>query len=228
MILKHGFQVAMVVCLSNVGFASAQELGGYEFLSLGGTPHDVVYDANRNLAYVSNRSANQIHVVSLATRQLVQNITVGNMPTGMAITADGNQLLAVYSNDAQMGVIDLNTLITVQTINLPQNNNHVLLRVNVASTGEVLWRDATTSNPYGHIYSLDPDTGISTRLFSTQPVCRYSPSYDGSQFLIMFECDDATVWDAQTQSAPAPQQVPGFSYGNGGWITQGTLRNAVL
>ena len=86
--------------------AMSQQLGGYFTVPIAGTPHDVVYDAGRDLAYVSNRSANQIEVVSLLDNSLRAPIAVGRKPTGMALTPDGSQLLVCLYDEEAIGVVD--------------------------------------------------------------------------------------------------------------------------
>jgi len=83
--------ILLSVWLTHV--ANAQEFGEVSFIPIPGTPHDVVYDVQRDRAYVSNRSLNQIDIVSLDALSVESSISVGDWPSGLAITPDYSQLI---------------------------------------------------------------------------------------------------------------------------------------
>ena len=226
--MKISLCVVFIGLLTSVS-AFGQELGGYSFVPISGTPHDVVYDNARNQAYVSNRTLNRIDIVSLATQTVTSSIPVGNMPTGMAISPDGSKLLVMQYNDENMGVVDLTTNTLTQTIALPVGRSrNYPLRVDYDSSGTCIWRDGGPGNPYGYAYSLDLDTGTSTRLIPGEPDLFYAPNADGSKFLFIIDYGTAAIWDSATQSSSTPQNMPDVGSGSShsDWMTQGAINNS--
>ena len=89
-------QVSVVLTLVLTVFSipiEANEFGEVSFVPLSGQPHDVVFDKLRGLAYVSNRTLDQVAIIDMATLTVTSSSAVGETPTGLAITPDGSQLL---------------------------------------------------------------------------------------------------------------------------------------
>lgn len=203
-----------------------QELGSYSFIPISGTPHDVVYDSARDVAYVSNRTANRIDVVSLNNQSILSSILVGNKPTGMALTPNGTQLLVTLYNEEKMGVVDLNTQTQVKTINLPPGlSRNDPLRVDFDAAGTCFWRDGSGGNPYGYAYTLDLPTGISTRLLPFEPDVRYASNMNQSRFLYTFTGGGAAIWNADTQIFSPRQSLPGFGSSHSNWPVGEAINN---
>ncbi len=200
--------------------------GEVSFVAIDGKPHDVVYDSARNVAYVSNRTLNQIDVVSLADLSVQTPIPVGSTPTGMTLRPDGSELLVTLSGDQMIAVVDLAAASQIRTIDVPTvYSSRAPLRIDYDSVGTLFWRNATTSNPYGHMYKLDLETEISQPFPTDQASYRYSASFDKSKLLLIRGDTQASIWDAGSQSYPQLEVVAGFGGGNGGWITQGAISN---
>ncbi|MFO0815202.1 MAG: beta-propeller fold lactonase family protein [Gemmatales bacterium] len=78
-------------------------------LWLGHEPHGIVVDGRREQVYVSLCSAHQVAVVSLKTMEKDDVISVARWPKSLAMTPDGNTLVAGCSGDGSLTFIDLNT-----------------------------------------------------------------------------------------------------------------------
>ncbi len=65
----------------------------------------------------ANRGA--VAVIDPLTANPVSSVTVGNKPTGMAVSSDGNELFVVNAVDKTLSVVNLNTLSVTETILLP-------------------------------------------------------------------------------------------------------------
>jgi DNA-binding beta-propeller fold protein YncE len=168
--------------------AKANELGDISFVPLPGQPHDVVYDNTRGLAYVSNRSLNQIAVVNVSalSMETAINVTTGSGPRGMAISPDGNTLLVTLADGSQMGVFNLETRTQTNTINLVDisgNQGQRPNRVDFSADGTVFYSHNTPNNPYGKVHKLDLNTGISTRVLPQETWLRYQSSRTGSKVI---------------------------------------------
>jgi len=223
---KHILAVVWLAAMVLGGPLVAQEFGEVSFVAIDGKPHDVVYDSARNVAYVSNRTLNQIDVVSLADLSVQTPIPVGHTPTGMTLRPDGSELLVTLSGDQMIAVVDLATASQIRTIDVPTvYSSRPPLRIDYDSIGTLFWRNATTGNPYGYMYKLDLETGISQPFPTNQASYRYSASFDKSKLLLIRGDTQASVWDARSQSYPQLEVVSGFGGGNGGWITQGAISN---
>ena len=74
------------------------------------------HGATANSAYVANRDNNNVSVIDLSTRTVVDTVSVGTDPTGVAITPDGSRVYVVNSGSNAVSVIDTATLVVTDTI----------------------------------------------------------------------------------------------------------------
>jgi len=203
-------------------------LANYAFIALDGSPNDVVYDPSRGLAYVSNRTLNRIEVVKVQTHEVEPPIPVGGSPRGLAISPDGQKLLATIYDKWQMSVVDLGSRSQVAMIDLPAPAYPGPLRVDFDAAGTCIWRSATEGHAFGNAYILDLGPGTSTPLVATEAeMLRYAPSFDRTRFLLMFISARASVWSSSTQGSSPPVSIPGFSGGSwADWMNQGAITNS--
>lgn len=68
-----------------------------------------------------NRGA--IAVIDPLTGASISSVTVGNRPTGMAVSNDGNELFVINAVDETISVVNLGTLTVTQTLLLPTFDN---------------------------------------------------------------------------------------------------------
>lgn len=107
--------VATDVALSEVNISSVQSRS----VSLGTDPNEVIVFGGR--AYLSNRGADSVSVIDLASFDLLTTISVGDEPFGMvAFTAlNGNSYLYVTNlADNSLSVVDLASNSVVTTLSL--------------------------------------------------------------------------------------------------------------
>lgn len=225
---RRAWPLVVMACglaVSLAGPAGAQELGGYSFVPLPGQPHDVIHDAGRGLAYVSNRSQSQIDVVRLSDLAVLPPIQISSPGYGMSLTADANQLLVAFFGQDQVGVVDLASGQQVSTFDVPQPHPaHHPLRVDRDSEGRMYWQSGSTGGPFGGIYEFDPTTGTSTPVFAILGGLDMNSTHNREKWLLQIGCSKVAIWDAATQTMTDATEVPGFSCSSWAtWIAQGAL-----
>lgn len=83
-----------------------------------------VFDPNRKVIYASNRSLNQIEIYDCVTHKFRTPISVGSVPEGLDLTADGKTLVVCCSGTSQLNLIDVNAAIpVVNRLTLPPNGS---------------------------------------------------------------------------------------------------------
>jgi len=140
-------------------------------------PYDILVSKDGKRAFVSSTGVNRISVINLdSIRYILQNypeeelaylsydlsfsrhyiekrISTGAAPKGMVLSADGSRLYVANQLDDNIGVIDLNTLESLEPIDLGENK-----KVTVARKGRQLFANAggTFQNQYS-CYTCHPD-----------------------------------------------------------------------
>jgi len=101
---------ADVVVTTPAGSASVS--GGFHYLDsaqiypIVGALDALTYDQPRQRLYITNQDHSRIEIFNLATNTFLSPVTVGNAPTALALTPDGNLLAVVNSADGTVSVID--------------------------------------------------------------------------------------------------------------------------
>jgi YVTN family beta-propeller protein len=98
-------------------------------IAAGCNPYDLILDGQ--YAYVSGLLTNKVYMVNLETEAVVNEVTVGASPTGMAI-ADGKLYVANSGSypdytDSSVSVIDLSTFSVINTITVDPNAQYIQL-----------------------------------------------------------------------------------------------------
>ena len=132
------------------------------FLGLTVNPYDLIL--TEDYLYVSGGFSNQIYKIELATDTVVDQITVGNNPAGMAISGNkiyvGNTDYMTNYNNCSVSVIDQEAYEVIATIPTAANPQYLLAsgnQVHVSCTGD--WIDLMGSI---QIISVITDTIIHT------------------------------------------------------------------
>ncbi len=86
-----------------------------------GSLEQLLYDDSRQLLFATNTSQNRVEVFSLANRNFLAAIPVGNAPAKMAITPDRSKLIVTNANSGSLSVIDLSSRTVQNTFPLPVN-----------------------------------------------------------------------------------------------------------
>ena len=92
-----------------------QYVNNVKVYPLAGALDAITYDGSRKRLYLSNQDHNQVVIFDLTTNQFLSPIAVGNAPTSLALTPDGQLLAVVNSADGTASVIDPTKLQVVTT-----------------------------------------------------------------------------------------------------------------
>jgi YVTN family beta-propeller protein len=126
-----------------------------------------VVDSASRLAYITNRSLNQVEVLNVKTGQFGAPIPVGSSPFGLDLTPDGKQLYVCNSGGQNISVIDVATKKVVKTITTPSDPFTVerAFSIAIANNGHAVFTTTFAGSGYGaHIYDLTLATGAMTVL----------------------------------------------------------------
>ena len=118
-------------------------------------PMYVVYVSAKDKLYVGDRLAKKIHVINPQTKAIENEITVGNGVFHMWADGHGKQLWVNNDIDNTISVIDLNTNMVIQTINVSMKPHDVFLTKDATKAYvSVLNSDATMPDKI-FMYSLN-------------------------------------------------------------------------
>jgi YVTN family beta-propeller protein len=76
---------------------------------------DIIFDAQRNLVYISNSGYNRIEVFDTINKIFLNPITVGQLPHQMALSTDNNTLYVGNTGGELISIVDLSQNPPVQT-----------------------------------------------------------------------------------------------------------------
>ncbi len=99
---------------------------------------DMVHDAPRQRLYLANAGMNRVEVFDMRQRRFLAPIKVGQLPSSLAITPDGNFLYVANSGGESISVVDLHRDLKVDRIVFPAtpfNANVALVTPNLISVG---------------------------------------------------------------------------------------------
>src|SRR4051794_21243386 len=111
--------------------------------------------ANRPRLYVLNTQAKLVEVYNITNRNapgLTTRIATGDTPLAMAVAPAGNSLYIVNYGSSTLQVVDLATLTTAQTVNLPASPQAVAVGFN----GQVLISTIGTGTGQSILLTYDP------------------------------------------------------------------------
>lgn len=95
--------------------------GGYQYLDFvqvfprEGGLDDMVYDRQRQRLYLSNEDHNRVEIFDLRSQTYLPPIAVGNSPTGIALTPDGQLLAVMNSDDGTISIINPDQMSVIST-----------------------------------------------------------------------------------------------------------------
>ena len=135
-----------------------------QFIPITGGPAQVVIDDRCEHAFVTNRTANEIEVISLANGTLGTPIAVGSAPTGLDLSPDGSTLYVANSGGNNLSVVDVRTGTVTQSVLIPPGffGNNSPFWLAVAKTGLVLFSAGPAGISAGPMMQYDPATGTVT------------------------------------------------------------------
>lgn len=106
-----------------------------------------------------NRGA--IAVIDPLTGASISSVTVGNRPTGMAVSNDGSELFVINAVDETISVVNLVTLTVTQTLLLPTFDNWSITETTAnigVGSGNILYYTDCAGGPLLRVY--DRSTGL--------------------------------------------------------------------
>jgi DNA-binding beta-propeller fold protein YncE len=98
--------------------------GGFQYLNsvqvypTPGALDAIIYDKSRQRLYISNQDHNRVEIFDLGTNKFLPPISVGNAPTSLALTPDGQLLAVMNSIDGTASVINPATMLVSATFPL--------------------------------------------------------------------------------------------------------------
>jgi len=150
--------------------------GGFHYLnsvqvySIVGALDALAYDQNRKRLYATNQDHNQIEIFDLASSKFLSPVPVGNVPTALALTPDGNLLAVVNRADGTVSVVDpvkMQVSATYSALTAADRDKAgcggVLLSISPAAPHRMLVDLQCTSSEFGGTFHLvNLDTGSLT------------------------------------------------------------------
>jgi DNA-binding beta-propeller fold protein YncE len=113
---------ADIIVTTPVGSATISS--GFHYLQnvqtfpISSTLSEVVYDHSRQRLYTADYNTNKVYVFDLSTQNYLMPITVGNSPTGLAITPDFTTLAVTNAVDSSVSIVDLTGVSATRTVSL--------------------------------------------------------------------------------------------------------------
>lgn len=162
-------------------------------VTLPGVTHDLVYDAERQLIYISVPETNTIVFVSAVTFEIVDEVIVGTQPRGIDLSHDHSKLFAALHQANSVAVLDLETrevsiIFLTDLLGDPRTNDVVEARAN-----ELFVSASPGSNGFAWIVKVNLDDNgnpiaeqrvASNRIIRANPIFGVSPD---EQFLYIGE-----------------------------------------
>jgi uncharacterized protein (TIGR03437 family) len=212
---------------------------------------DLAYDATRQRVYIANAGLNRVEVYDIAQQQLLAPISVGQLPSSLALTPDGFTLYVANSGGESISVIDPDAMVVMDNVNFPAipfNANLALKRPSVIAAGvsglQILMSDGTLWEVIGNTAVPRPASSIIGQTAQGLPLplpatSTMAASPDGAYILYTTSAGAAYLLDAVTDTFILGRQVvtatqPGYigpvAAGPGGqyFVMNGTLLNRSL
>lgn len=169
----------------------------------------LIYDAERDLLYITDSYKGLLVVFSPKLRQIIHHIRVGYSPSGMAITPDGKRLYVANSGEFSISEINLESMTNVRTIPVPPLQTHPQLYatpydIAVVDENTALIGGDAGAGSGGPIYELDLTTlQVSAREDiggGNRPVLRTSLDFSTTAILFEPRASPSTVGRYDTAS----------------------------
>ena len=144
---------------------SFQYLNSVQVYPIVGALDAIIYDPSRKRLYLSNQDHNRVETFDLSTKAFLSPVSVGNAPTSLALTPDGQRLAVANSADGTVSVIDPSKMQVMATYPLltPADQNvqgcsGVVTQISPAAPHRMLVSLNCTSAELGglaHLINLD-------------------------------------------------------------------------
>ena len=87
-------------------------------------------DEATNRIYIASRTANSLYIIDGGTHGLIKQLAVGSLPWGVAINPTTRRAYVANSGSGTVSVVNMDTLLVIQTVNLGAGTEPVQLAVN--------------------------------------------------------------------------------------------------
>jgi YVTN family beta-propeller protein len=97
---------------------TATETVDNTLIQVGSEPQEIAINAAGTRAYVTNFSDNTVSVIDLSTNTVIDTVTVGREPNGVAVRPDGAEVYVVNSDNEEntVSIIETSTNTVAQTL----------------------------------------------------------------------------------------------------------------
>ncbi|MCU1358689.1 MAG: hypothetical protein JWM89_4107 [Acidimicrobiales bacterium] len=216
-----GFNDLAEQILGGIEYATRLGVTGWLVPVTGAPLGQIVVDATGTYAYATNRSANEVEVLDIASHSLMAPIPVGSMPYGIDFSPDGKTLYVANSGGSTISVVDVATHDETKKITISPSMNFSDRPMMIAVDNKGVALIATTfdgSGFGGRLLSLNTSTGVVTAApcCLNNSVTEYTPmqaSGDRSHiFLALGDDSGGRVVDytASTGTFSSPTDLNGF------------------
>jgi uncharacterized protein (TIGR03437 family) len=190
---------------------------------------DMIQDTARRRLYIANSAMNRVEVFDTRTREMLPPIKVGQLPRGVAMSADGQTLYVINSGGESISIVDLQTMTTVGRVRFPPtpfNANVALVTPRAIASSQ---RGPLVMMSNGTLWRIVGDEAVPRRFSSVllppnnqgvqvlpQPATMASTP-NGENIIILARNGTAYLYDAQVddfiQSRTVSAQNPGGFFG---------------
>ena len=158
---------------------------------------DLQSDTSRNVVYVADQRANQIHVLDADADVIIRSIPVGSKPVRMAMDPDETVLMVALQGESAVAVIDPDAGVVVRRLRTPFD----VAWVDVSGDGRVFVGPDDVVD--GDTVAMDSVTGEVLHFISVtsgwSPVGEFICVQDS--VLILARSDDLYKWDISDRNA---------------------------
>ena len=155
-------------------------------IDLGADGHDLEYDDNRNVIYVSVPSQNEIVIIDVASLTIQNQIPVSAEPRGLDLSSDNTKLYIALNGNGSVGILDLTTNIVtdvlvdqlgdLRTWDVEETeSNRIFVSANPGSSGSSFIVEVT-HDEFGNI--LTQQSRVDDVVIRTAPTFATSPDND--------------------------------------------------
>jgi YVTN family beta-propeller protein len=134
----------LTVCLS---LEARSQVTVVTTVTVGGAPAGVAVDPANNRIFVANRSANSVNVINGADDTLLTSIPVGPAPTALAINRPQNRLYVANAGNCSLSIIDINSLMVVNTISLVNPSFPAITATSLANVRNISFSTDPVNGP---------------------------------------------------------------------------------
>ena len=155
----------------------------------------LIFVRNSTYAYISNSGNKTVTVVDTLTDKAVKNITVGNTPYGVAVSASGTRIYVANNNERTVSVIDGSTNTVISTISVGYGPYSLAVSPDGTRVYACNGGDNTVS-----VINTNTNTVISTVTVDAYPISAVVSSSGQKIYVTCYSGNKVSVIDALTNN----------------------------